>query len=105
MCPRVCIIKLFTAVIKSLTYEISVFVIVRHFLLALTNTLAYFSTELIKAVISFMMQASGTRKASELKKTECKAFFRLLGKVVKYKNAMPNSNVFIYLMQYCLLYT
>jgi hypothetical protein len=51
-----------------------------------------------------MMQASGTRKASELKKTECKAFFRLLGKVVKYKNAMPTSNVFIYLMQYCPLY-
>ncbi len=35
------------------------FAIVSHFLLALTNTLAFYVTEIITATISFMIQAPG----------------------------------------------
>jgi hypothetical protein len=38
----------------------SVFVIVCHFLLALTNTLAYCAKELITATKSFIVEAPGT---------------------------------------------
>ncbi len=44
---------------KSVMYKASVFVIVINFLLALTNTLALHSTELITATKSFMIQANG----------------------------------------------
>ncbi len=58
--PGACIIKLFTAVIKFfLAQYASAFAILSHFLLALTNTLALYATELITAVICFMIQAPG----------------------------------------------
>ncbi len=57
--PAACIIKLFTAVITSVVQLASVFAIGNHFLLVLTNTLAFYVTELITAVISFMIQAPG----------------------------------------------
>jgi len=39
------------------TFGAGVFVSVRHFLMALTKTLAYYATEFITAVICFMIQA------------------------------------------------
>ncbi len=39
--------------------QASAFAVVSHSLLVLTNTLAFYVTELIKAVISFMIQAPG----------------------------------------------
>ncbi len=55
--PEACIIKHFTAVINSIANKTSVLVIVSYFILAFTNTLAYYSAKLITAVISFMKQA------------------------------------------------
>ncbi len=52
--PGACIIKLFTAVINSVTCKTSVLVIVSYFILAF---LAYYAAKLITAVISFMKQA------------------------------------------------
>jgi hypothetical protein len=57
--PGARIIKLFTAVKKSVMYKASVFVIVHNFLLALTNTLALYIRELITAEKRFMIQAPG----------------------------------------------
>jgi hypothetical protein len=57
--PGACIIKLFTAVINSVVQYASAFAIVSHILLALTNALAFYVTELIMVVISFMIQAPG----------------------------------------------
>jgi hypothetical protein len=57
--PGACIIKLFTVIINSVVQYTSAFPIVSHFLLALTSTLAFYVTELITAVISFMIQAPG----------------------------------------------
>ncbi len=59
MGPGACIIKLFTAVINFVVQYASAFAIVSHFLMALTNALAFYVTELIKAEISFMIQAPG----------------------------------------------
>jgi hypothetical protein len=56
--PRACIIKLFTAAINSVGKKASAFAIVCCFLLALTNTLSFYVTELIIPVISFMIQAT-----------------------------------------------
>ncbi len=56
---RGCIIKLFTAIINSAVQKASAFAIGSHLLLALTNTLAFYVTELITAVIIFMIQAPG----------------------------------------------
>jgi hypothetical protein len=55
-CPGACIIKLFMAVINSVVQD-SAFAIVSHFLLALTNILAFYVKELITTIISFMIQA------------------------------------------------
>jgi hypothetical protein len=55
--PGACIIKHFTDEINSTVQQASAFAIVRHFLLPLTNTPAFYVTELITAVISFMIQA------------------------------------------------
>jgi hypothetical protein len=55
--PGACIMKLFTAAMNSEAWY--VFVIVCHFLLALTNTLAYCSKELITATKSFTVEAPG----------------------------------------------
>jgi hypothetical protein len=44
---------------NSVAEKASVFVIVSHFLLTETNALAYYPTELITAVISFMIDAPG----------------------------------------------
>ncbi len=52
--------KLFTAAMNSEAWYASVFVIVCHFLLALTNTLAYCTKELITATKSFTVEAPGT---------------------------------------------
>jgi len=49
-------LNFFAAVINSIVQKVSAFAIVSHFLLALTNTLAFSVTELITAVISFMIQ-------------------------------------------------
>jgi len=57
--PGARIIKLFTVGINYVVQCASAFAIVSHFLLALTNTLAFYVTELITAVISFMIQAPG----------------------------------------------
>ncbi len=54
-----CIIKHFTVVINFVVAQASAFAVVSHSLLALTNTLAFYITELITAVISFMIQAPG----------------------------------------------
>ncbi len=54
-----CIIKLFMAIINPVVQKVSAFSIVSHFFLALTNALAFYVTELIMAVISFMILASG----------------------------------------------
>jgi hypothetical protein len=51
------IIKLFTSLINSAVQQASAFVIVSHFLGALTNTSAFFVTELSTAVKSFMTSA------------------------------------------------
>jgi hypothetical protein len=51
------IIELFTVVIHTVIYYDSVFVIAQ--LLALTNTLAFYITELITVVKSFMIKAPG----------------------------------------------
>ncbi len=48
--------KTFMAVINSVVQKASAFAIVSHFLLASTCTLAFYVTELITAVISFMIQ-------------------------------------------------
>ena len=55
--PAACIIKLFTAVITSVVQLASAFAIGSHFLLVLTNTLAFYVKDLIIIVISFMIQA------------------------------------------------
>jgi hypothetical protein len=55
--PGACIIKHFMAVINSIMYKASVFVIVNNFKFALTNTLAFNIIELITAVKGFMIQA------------------------------------------------
>jgi len=47
------------AVTNSLVQYASVIAIVSHFLLALTNTLAFYVTESITAVKNFMIQTSG----------------------------------------------
>jgi hypothetical protein len=52
-----CIIKHFTAIINFVIQFTCAFSIVRHFLLTLINTLAFHVTELITAVISFIIQA------------------------------------------------
>ncbi len=57
-----CIIKHFKAVINSVVQKTSTFAIVNHFLLALTNTLAFYITELITAVMSFMIKAPGPKQ-------------------------------------------
>jgi hypothetical protein len=44
---------------RNLIQYASAFAIVSHFLMALTNALAFYVTELITAVISFMIQALG----------------------------------------------
>jgi hypothetical protein len=59
MGPVPYIIKHITAVITSIVQEDSAFAISCHFLLALTNTLAFYVTKLIMAVISFMIQTPG----------------------------------------------
>ena len=56
--PWACIIKPFTAIINTVAYQVSAFVIVGHFLLALTNTLAFYATQLITAVNGCMIQAT-----------------------------------------------
>ncbi len=60
--PGACIIKPFTAIINFVVQYASAFAIVSHFLLALTNSVAFYVTKLITAVISFMIQAPGGRK-------------------------------------------
>jgi hypothetical protein len=57
-----CIIKLFTAVINSVMYKSTVFVIVRHFLFALKNTLAFYVTVLLTGSKSFMIHTFGLYK-------------------------------------------
>jgi hypothetical protein len=59
ICPVVCNTKHFRAVIYCVVQKASAFAIVTHFLLALTNTLAFWVTELMTAVISFLTQAPG----------------------------------------------
>jgi hypothetical protein len=58
--PGTCIMKLFTAAMNSEAWYASAFVIVCHFLLALTNTLAYCTKELITATKGFTVQAPVT---------------------------------------------
>ncbi len=58
--PGACIMKLFTAAMNSEAWYTSVFAIVCHFLLALRNTLAYCTKELITATKSFTVEAPGT---------------------------------------------
>jgi hypothetical protein len=53
------IIKIFMAIINSMVQKANAFIIANHFLLAWTITLAFYVTELIMAVISFMIQAQG----------------------------------------------
>jgi len=48
-----CIIKLFKALINSVVYYASNFVIVSHFLLTLIKTLTFYASELITAVKRF----------------------------------------------------
>ncbi len=55
--PIACIIKLFTAIMNAVACQASVYVIVGHFFLALTNTLAYYGRELITTVKSYMIQS------------------------------------------------
>jgi hypothetical protein len=50
-------IKLFTSILNPVVQKACACTIISHFLLALTNTLAVYVTELITAVISFMKQA------------------------------------------------
>jgi hypothetical protein len=57
--PEACVIKLLTAIINSIMYKVSVFVIVNNFLFTLTNTPAFYNTESITAVKSFVIQAPG----------------------------------------------
>jgi hypothetical protein len=52
-----CIIKLFTDM--AVGPLASVFAIVSHFLMAFTNTLAFYNMELITVVIGFKIQAPG----------------------------------------------
>jgi hypothetical protein len=52
-----CIIKLFTDVIHPVGPLASVFASVSHFLMAFTNTLAFYVMQLITAVIGFKIQA------------------------------------------------
>ncbi len=54
-----CIIKLFTDIIHPVGPLASLFAIVSHFLMAFTNTLAFYVMELITAVIGFKIQAPG----------------------------------------------
>jgi hypothetical protein len=49
----VCIIKLFTAVTNFVMFKARLLIIVYNFLLALTNTLAFYIVELITAVKKF----------------------------------------------------
>jgi hypothetical protein len=57
--PGNCNIKLFTAVINSVTKKASVFVKVIKKWLIVTKALAYYTKEFITAVKSFMTQAPG----------------------------------------------
>ncbi len=61
ICTGAYIIIHFTAVINQGVKYASAFAIVSHFLLALTNTLAFYVMELIKDVISFMIHAPDLR--------------------------------------------
>ncbi len=75
--PGACIIKLFTSVINPVGQEASAYAIVSHFLLSLTNTLAFYVTKLIKAVLSFMIQAHGgsvTKKEAFNGDSTCQTF-------------------------------
>ncbi len=54
--PGTCIINIFTAVINPAVQQATDFAIVSHFVLALTNTLSFYVTELITPVINFMIK-------------------------------------------------
>ncbi len=60
--PGAYITKLFTAMIYYVEQKAGAIAIVRHFLQALINALAFYVTKLITAVISFMIQAPGVAK-------------------------------------------
>jgi hypothetical protein len=55
----VCIIKLFKAVVNSVTWKASVFVKASKKCLTIAKALAYCTTEFIMAVKSFIVQAPG----------------------------------------------
>jgi hypothetical protein len=78
----VCIIKLFTAVTNFVMYKASLLIIVYNFLLALTNTLAFYMMELITAIKSFVVENRLILDCSFYKITKTKA----LRKQYKNKN-------------------
>ncbi len=54
-----CIIKLLKAVWNSKAYKAASLFVVSHFLLAYTNTLAYYAEGLVTNTIGFIIQAQG----------------------------------------------
>jgi hypothetical protein len=68
------------AIINSVTWNASVFVKAGRKWLTIAKALAYYTAELITAVKSFMVQATGERKQQKMKKV-CKSWNVLLLKL------------------------
>jgi len=85
--PVACIIKLFTGVINSVSYESSVFVRDNKKLLTIKETLAQYITVFIISVKYFMIQAPG---ANSMKLFCCLSCYKIGANVVKLQTGILN---------------